>query len=83
MSAQEQQKLGASGKEVRRLCWAGVLGCDCEPVSVDRAIEFRTDIQQLSSAKAKSGDVDAMLKVAQAYESGSGIQPDPAEAALV
>ena len=38
---------------------------------------FSNSLQQ----KAKSGDVDAMLKVAQAYESGSGIQPDPAEAA--
>src|SRR5215831_19894642 len=39
--------------------------------------KFSNSLQQ----KAKSGDVDAMLKVAQAYESGSGIQPDPAEAA--
>src|SRR5215475_16230625 len=38
---------------------------------------FSNSLQQ----KAKSGDVEAMLKVAHAYESGSGIPPDPAEAA--
>src|SRR5215469_1925903 len=66
-----------AGMHRSRSSWVAIAGLCLLVVPASRGQMFSNALQQ----KAKSGDVDAMLKVAQAYESGSGIEADPAEAA--